>query len=99
MDFVLRPFFINFRVFSHFWTSGQTSPGLVLDSKFCLVGWALFSARALENAGPGKKVPGSIPAATRLALDDDDDDDNDDCESKSWLRHNIRFREVIMMAS
>ena len=39
--------------------------GIVLASKFCLVGVALFGARALQKKTPGQKVPSSSPAVAR----------------------------------
>ena len=42
----------------------ESFAGIVLASKFCLVGVALFGARALQKT-PGQKVPSSSPAAAR----------------------------------
>ena len=65
-------------IFLDFWHFGGTFAGSV-TSKFCLVGGALFGARALQKT-PGETVPGSIPPAARLQhiwLDIDDDEHNE----------------------
>ena len=62
-----------------FWRFGETFAGIVPASKFCLVGGALFGARALQKT-PGQRFRGLFPRSgpvQHILLDIDDDEDDE----------------------
>ena len=55
--------------------------GIIPASKFCLVGRALFGARALQKT-PGEKAP--IQQIWLEIVDDGEDDEHEEDENEDW---------------